>query len=298
MRWLAVTAALLLAGAASAQGLDEMRLEGGPGAVTLSAGVRKLADLAYGPSAKQRLDVYLPPAGSAPAGGAPILVMVHGGAWMFGDKGASGVVAAKIEHWSQHGWVFVSVNNRLLPEADPLTQARDVASALAFVQRSAPAWGGDARRLVLMGHSAGAHLVALLSAAPALAEQAGAQRWLGTVVLDSAALDLAGLMAEPHPRMYDRVFGADPAYWRSASPTGRLGAVSLPMLLVCSTVRADDSCGQSERFAARVGAAGGRAPVLREALPHNRVNTELGRPGAYTDAVDGFIASLLPRAAR
>lgn len=58
--------------------------------------------------------------------------------------------------------LFVSVENRLLPEADPLVQAQDVAAALAAAQRKVQTLGGDPRRFVLMGHSAGAHLVALL----------------------------------------------------------------------------------------------------------------------------------------
>ena len=258
-----------------------------------AAGVRKLADLAYGESAKQRIDVYLPPAGTSPPGGAPILVMVHGGAWMFGDKSSPGVVGAKVDHWVAKGWILVSVNNRLMPEAEPPVQAEDVAHALAFVQKQAPAWGGDASRLVLMGHSAGAHLVALLSASPGLAARSGAGRWAGTVVLDSAALDLSGLMQQRHPRFYDRVFGADPEKWRAASPTDRLAADAVPMLLVCSSLRLDDSCGQSARFAARATAAGGVARMHQEALAHNAIDVELGRPGAHTDVVDAFIAEVL-----
>jgi arylformamidase len=259
---------------------------------TPSAGAaRKLADLAYGPFAKQRLDVYLPPV----ARRAPILFMVHGGAWMFGDKSSRGVIGAKVEHWVMNGWILVSVNNRLLPEATPLEQADDVARALAFVQAQAAAWGGDSTRIVLMGHSAGAHLVALLSAQPTLAASAGASRWAGTVVLDSAALDLETLMREPHPRFYDRVFGADAASWRATSPTARLGADAVPMLLVCSTLRLDDSCGQSARFAARVNAVGAPARVHREALAHNAIDVELGRPGTYTDDVDAFIGAVVAR---
>jgi len=288
-RWRALSIALAWAIAAA---VGPRVAAAAPEPVTSATDVRKLPDLAYGPFAKQRLDVYLPPA----VGSAPILVMVHGGAWMFGDKGSRGVVGAKVEHWVRKGWILVSVNNRLLPEATPLEQADDVAHALAFAQSQAAAWGGDTTRIVLMGHSAGAHLVALLSAQPALAANAGAARWAGTVVLDSAALDLETLMRLPHPRFYDRVFGADVERWRAMSPTARLGADAVPMLLVCSTLRLDDSCGQSERFAARVNAAGAPARVHREALAHNAIDAELGRPGSYTDDVDAFIAGVVPRA--
>ncbi len=260
--------------------------------MALPAGVRKLADVSYGSASRQRIDVYLPPPGTAPVGGAPILVMVHGGAWIFGDKSSPGVVGEKLAHWTAHGWILVSVNNRLWPEADPLTQARDVASAIALVQKQAASWSGDARRLILMGHSAGAHLVALLAASPTLAAQSGAAPWAGTVVLDSAAIDLTPLMRHRHARFYDRVFGSDPAAWHDMSPTDRLEAGAGSLLLVCSTLRSDDSCGQTRQFANRAATLGVVAPVHQEALSHLEINASLGRPGAYTDAVDAFIASV------
>ena len=293
------TALAMAAGAANVSGAGDvpslLQDDSTPGLTSssLPSGVRKLADLAYGAAARQRVDVYLPPSGTSPAGGASILVMVHGGAWMFGDKGARGVVAAKVEHWVANGWILVSVNNRLFPEAEPLEQAQDVARAMAFVQGHAAGWGGDPKRLVLMGHSAGAHLVALLSASPALAAHFGAARWAGTVVLDSAAIDLDTLMQHGHARFYDRVFGADPVKWRDESPTDQVSADAVPMLLVCSSTRADDSCGQSARFSDRVRAAGASSQLHPEALSHAAINAELGRPGAYTDAVDAFIARVL-----
>lgn len=261
-------------------------------APALPEGVRLMADLPYGQDARQRMDVYLP----AQAAGAPVIVMVHGGAWMVGNKAMPRVVENKVAWWvKRKGYIFVSVGYRLMPQADPLLQAHDVASALARAQALAASWGGDPAKFILMGHSAGAHLAALLAASPALAREAGARPWLGTVALDSAALDLERIMNTRHMRFYDRVFGADPAYWRSVSPSSVLAAGATPMMLVCSTQRADGSCAQSRDFAAKVTAQGVRAVVLPQDLTHEQVNTMLGLPGAYTEAVDGFIAGVLPR---
>jgi acetyl esterase/lipase len=95
-----------------------------------------LRDLAYGGDLHQRLDVYRPKlASEAPA---PVLFMVHGGAWHLGDKATPEVVANKVAHWVSRGFVLVSVNYRMLPEADPLQQADDVARALAFAQAKGP----------------------------------------------------------------------------------------------------------------------------------------------------------------
>lgn len=259
------------------------------GRIELPPGVRRLEDIAYGPEPRQRMDVYLPAEPSC----APILLMVHGGAWMVGNKASPQVVNQKLKHWVRdRGFIFVSIDYRLVPAVDPVTQAQDVALAMAKVQTMAASWGGDPQRLVLMGHSAGAHLVALLSANPALAARQGAQPWLGSVVLDSAALDTSGLMQRPHMRFYDRAFGSDPDAWRRASPTDQIGAASKPMLLVCSSRRMDHSCEQSEAFAHRIVEAGGSARVLPQDLTHMQVNAELGLPGNYTQAVDAFIASI------
>jgi arylformamidase len=252
--------------------------------------IHRLDDLPYGPDARQRMDVFLPAAPQR----APMLLMVHGGAWMVGDKSMSRVVDAKVAHWvGERGYIVVSINYRMVPEVDVQAQARDVATALATVQARAAGWGGDPSRLVLMGHSAGAHLVALLSADPARAAAQGAAAWRGAVVLDSAAIDTVALMSRRHLRFYDRVFGADPAYWRSVSPTAALTPRAVPTLVVCSTLRRDDSCGQAKVFVDRARAVGARSELLSQALDHADVNGELGRPGAYTASVDAFIDRLI-----
>ncbi|QNK00134.1 alpha/beta hydrolase [Dyella telluris] len=250
-----------------------------------AADVRR--DLAYGNSPGQRLDVYLPASPHA----SPIILMVHGGAWMFGDKASRGVVEPKATHWTQAGYVFVSVDYRLWPKAGPLQQAGDVADALAYVQKHAGEWGADSSRVVLMGHSAGAHLVALLSSSPPLATAHGATRWLGTVSLDSGAIDVAGIMGGPHAGFYDRVFGEDPARWSEASPIDRLGRDALPILLVCSSQR-KESCPHNQAYAAKARQLGVQVSVLPEPLTHGDINATLGEPGGYTAAVDAFLHTL------
>ena len=256
-------------------------------AAALPAGARLLRDLPYGSDPRQRMDVYLP----ARAQGAPVIFMVHGGAWRTGDKGAAAVVDHKVARWLARGVAFISVDYRLLPQAGPLQQAQDVARALATAQAHAAEWGADPARFVLMGHSAGAHLVALLAAAPEMPRAAGARPWLGSVALDSAAFDVPQIMASRHLPLYDRAFGQDPAYWRQASPFHALQRASAPLLAVCSTRRAD-ACPQAQRFAARQTALGGRAQVLEEDLSHREINADLGRDGAYTASVERFLAGL------
>ncbi len=266
-----------------------------PSPVPLPAGARLLRDVAYGSDPAQRMDVYLPspaPAGSS-RGAAPVILMVHGGGWRHGDKTNARVVENKVRRWVARGFVLVSVNYRLQQSVNPLQQADDVALALALAaaQARATAWGADPARFILMGHSAGAHLVALLSSAPQQALAAGAQPWLGTVVLDSAALEVPHIMTARHLGLYDRAFGQDTALWVRASPSHQLGRDARPMLLVCSS-RRDDACEQARLFAGRAAALGVRAEPLPQALSHGEINADLGKPGAYTDAVEAFMGSL------
>ena len=254
----------------------------------LPPGTQVRRDLAYGAAPAQVLDVYSMP-GSARA--RPVIVMVHGGAWAFGDKRHKGLLEGKLAHWLPRGVLFVSINYRMLPGQDVAGQAQDVARALAYVQRNAPAWGGDPARVTLMGHSAGAHLAALLSADPALARRAGARRWSATVALDSGALDVAQIMDRPHLPLYDRAFGDDPANWHRLSPTRQLGRQAVPVLLVCSTQRRDRPCDQARAYTARARSLGIAGAVLPQDLDHAGVNRELGAKENYTAAVDRFLVA-------
>ncbi|CAN5362779.1 alpha/beta hydrolase [soil metagenome] len=249
-------------------------------------GARKQTD-AYGTDSAQRLDVYSPPN----ARGAPILIMVHGGAWMIGDKANTGSIENKLKHWLTMGWIVVSVNYRMLPRAMAYEQAQDVASAVRWAQGHAEDWGGDPRKIILMGHSAGAHLAALISSKP---EMVG-QPWSGTIVLDSAAMQVSSTMTGRHPKFYDQAFGTDPEYWAKASPMEQWTPGAVPMMLVCSTKRPDDPCDDARRFQAKAKAGGRDIPVLPRNLTHAEVNRTLGLPGDYTDAVDSYIAARLRR---
>jgi arylformamidase len=266
-------------------------------AADTTRGGKVLRDIAYGKDPKQRMDVYLPSGGVTNAGSAPVIFMVHGGGWRTGDKRMAKVVDNKAARWLPLGFVFVSVNNRLLPQADPLDQVHDIAQALALAQNQAGRWGADPEQFVLMGHSAGAHLVALLAASATLAAQHDVRPWLGTIALDSAALDVPSIMQHRHFRLYDPAFGTNPAYWAATSPLQQVHAGTQPMLVVCST-RRDDSCNQAQAFVRKAVRLGVRAEVSRQDLSHADINEQLGLPGDYTAAVERFMASLSPEVAQ
>jgi acetyl esterase/lipase len=261
---------------------------------TLPPGVRVLRNVPYGGDPAQQMDVYLPAQGAQRA---PVILMVHGGGWSRGDKAMRSVVQNKVARWVPRGFVLISVDYRMLPGTRPIEQARDVARALALAQARAAGWDADRDRFILMGHSAGAHLVGLLAAEPALAFEQGALPWLGTVALDSAAINVVAIMQGPHLPLYDAAFGDDPAYWRAASPLQQLKTRGAPLLAVCST-RRRESCPQARNFVDKAHGLHMRAQVLGEDLSHRQINEELGLPGDYTAQVEAFLATLDPAVAR
>ncbi|MGI3163296.1 alpha/beta hydrolase [Pseudooceanicola sp. 200-1SW] len=282
MRWtrrqaLAGIGAALVAGGGAAPGMARAQ------------GLRKIADLAYGPGARQRYDLYLPQG----AGPWPVIALVHGGGWRLGDKGNAAVWQEKAAHWGAQGWALASVNYRMLPEVAPEGQAADVARAMAHLQTHGGAHGLATGRILAMGHSAGAHLLALLMAAPELATAQGARPWQAGVLLDTDVYDLAGYMRGRPSRLHRGVFGDDPAYWAQVSPLARLTRPMAPMLLVAAQTARRDTTGQAGRFASAVTARGGQAQVLPVGLSHAQINRQLGRPGAYTAAVERWMTQAM-----
>lgn len=290
-----VIAALVLACAAGCTPASVRAAPAGPRADVASSpwwaadSVRAWHDHAYGPDAAQTFDVYAP----TDAHDAPVILLVHGGGWRIGNKAAAGLIRDKVRHWVARGVIVISVGYPLLPATPPLAQARSVALALAVAQKHARQWGGDPRRFVLMGHSSGAHLVALISARPGMAIAQGAQPWQGTVALDTAAYDVTKIMRRRHLRLYDRAFGDAPAHWKAASPFWQLQTAMAPFLAVCSSRRAH-SCDQARAFAQKARHLGTRVTVLPEDLSHRGINVDLGEPSVYTRAVDHFLSSLGP----
>jgi acetyl esterase/lipase len=143
-----------------------------------------------------------------------------------------------------------------------------------------------------MGHSAGAHLVALLASSPTITAKAGASAWLATIALDSAAYDINKIMEQKHYRFYDDAFGTDPAYWQASSPTLQLKQAAAPFLAVCSSNRPDQPCAQAGVFVDKAKSLGMQATLLPQSLSHADINKNLGLDNAYTAAVDNFLKPL------
>jgi acetyl esterase/lipase len=248
----------------------------------------------YGSDPLQKFDVYMPVSG---AHDAPVIFMVHGGGWYQGDKMDMSVVWNKVQNWVPTGVVFISIDYPLVPQVNPLQQARNVAMALGFAQRNAAQWGGNPDKFIVMGFSAGGHLTSLLAADPAVAQSTPVslrpRPWLGTIALDSAVYDVPQAMNNPsHDPIFDQAFGTDPSFWNAVSPITRMRSRMAPFLAICSTVESG-SCTRAQSFVDKALGYGTDAVVVQQDLIHGQINDKLGLPSDYTSQVNVFMASLL-----
>lgn len=249
---------------------------------------------AYGADPRQRLDIY-------PAEGrdAPLIVFVHGGGWAAGDKRSA--AGAKPEHFAARGFAFASVNYRLVPDVSVADQARDVARAIAWLEREAPRIGADPRQIVLMGHSAGAHLAALLATDPTYLREAGVRfdSVRGAVLLDGAGYDITERMRDAGPferRLYERAFGTDPADWRRLSPSTHVAAPNAAGWLLLHVQDRVDSQRQADALAVMLREVGNSAIVNGFDTTHGALNRDLGTEGdRATGVVDAFLDSCFGR---
>ena len=179
-------------------------------------------DLPYGDHPRQRLDVYAPPG----AAGAPILLWVHGGGFMRGDKGSA-------EHWpntnvgrmaARAGLLGVVINYRLAPDHGWPAGGEDVAAAVDWLKANAAQYGGDPERIVLAGTSAGAvHVATYLQLRPHVREVRGA-------VLLSGLYGIA-----PFSDMRDLAYyGEDRSLHAARAPLEAVTETEVPLLVACS----------------------------------------------------------------
>jgi arylformamidase len=248
--------------------------------------------LAYGADSLQTLTYW-----KAGAAKAPLVIFVHGGGWKRGDKdNATG--RAKVTHFVEQGYAFASINYRLVPSATVEDQARDVASAVAWLIRNASRLGFDPGRVVLMGHSAGAHLVSLVGTDPRYLANAGLSpaALRGIIPLDGAAYDVPRQLKEGPQVMqatYQQAFGDDPQRQRALSPTLQAAAPNAPAFLILHVNR-EDGTAQSEALASALRSAGTATELHaidgQGLRGHMEINRRLGEPDyPATPIVDAWL---------
>jgi acetyl esterase/lipase len=250
-----------------------------PLAMAQSAAPRPRAEeMAYGNDPLQKLDFW-----RGRESRAPLIVFVHGGGWRDGDKAWIGKATAA--HYVSHGFAYASINYRLVPDATVEQQAQDVADAVASLLARADKLGIEQRRIMLMGHSSGGHLAALIGTDPRYLRQAGLEpAMLGAVVL----LEGAGL-APRQPRSGEPgadhpVFGS-PERQLALSPTSHTATPNAGSFLMLIAGNAELRRQATVLSDALRAAATSASIVDIPNSNHNELVTDLGSPGDRATAV-------------
>ena len=248
-------------------------------------GVSVTRDQRYGEDARHRLDVFAP-AARGPA--RPVLVFVHGGGFVAGDKqGVESPFYANIGAWAVgNGMVGVNITYRLAPAHPWPAAQQDIGAALRWVATHAVEFGGDPGRIILAGHSAGAAHVATYAAHPEL--QPEGQPALRALVLVSGLYDLARSEATGGIAAY---YGGERAAYAARSSVAGLVAARVPVLLAWAELDPPPFVEQAGVLAAALCRAG-RCP-RRAALARHSHMSEVYAIGTADTAVTAPLLAFL-----
>ena len=273
--------------------------------VSTALAQRVLRDLPYATAhERQVLDVYAPEG----AKNLPVVFWIHGGGWQTGDKS---MVALKPKAFMEAGFVFVSINHRLLPAVAMNAITSDVASALGWVHKNIPTYGGDPARVFVMGHSSGGQLAALMCTDDRYAKAAGFSLAMikGCVPVDADTFDIPAIIevAETRARVHHlpmptyghrQKFGDDPAKHRDFSAVTHVAKnKNIPPFLILHIAGHPDTTAQARRMAAVLEGAAIPVKVVggREAT-HASINDNIGAAGdPVTKELLMFVANALAR---
>lgn len=254
----------------------------------LPADVKLERDIAYAEPKNQRqtLDVYAP----AAAKNLPVVVWIHGGGWRAGDKTE---VATKPLAFTRKGLVFVAMNYRFVPNVTMDTIVRDIAKSVRWVHDHIGQRGGDPNRTLLMGHSAGAQLAALVCIDDRFLKAEGLSLAIlkGCVPVDGDTYDVPLQIAttaarrkslgQPDPKLgYPEKFGP-PDRQRDLSAVRHIArSKGIPPFLILHVADHTDTTAQAHRLWSELQEAGVPAKTFgASGTDHVKLDRDLGVPG-------------------
>lgn len=234
-------------------------------------------DRIYAPRRKtfNKLDIYSPLKGKLH----PVVVFVHGGSYLSGDKLSS--VFHKASWFTSHDLVFVSIDYRLSPRVKYPSHAEDVVDAIGWVYKNIGRFGGDPTKMFLMGHSAGAQLVALVSTDQKLLERVdlSLSNLSGAILLDGGTYNLPVSARSAHDdRMLRSVFGTNPENWWQASAIAHVSArKSIPPFLLFGISQTTSGWTQAQALNTALQRAQVKSTlVLAKGKTHATLNEDIG----------------------
>lgn len=247
-------------------------------------------DHAYGPHERHRLDVFT-------ADGrrdAPVLMFVHGGGFVMGDKRAPGLpFYDNVGDFAvRAGFVGVTMTYRLAPAHPWPAGSEDVAAAVAWLRTNVAAYGGDPRRIFLIGQSAGAVHVAGYVAHSRL--QPGSGPGLAGAMMISGVYDIPKADANQFQRAY---YGEEREKWGACSTLEGLAATELPLLFSVSEYDGADFQRQAALVPPAFVQARGRFPRLHWLAGHNHLSPVLAI-GSTADTLGPLIKDFIEAVCR
>lgn len=240
-------------------------------------------DLIYGPDPRHRLDVFVSAAGAAHA---PVVVFVHGGGFIGGDKGGPDApFYNNVGLWAaRSGCIGVTMTYRLAPASPWPAGSEDVAAAVRFLRSDIEKLGGDPNRIFLMGQSAGAvHVAGYVAGQRVHAADDGG---IAGAIMVSGLYDVARADRNPFQAAY---YGEDPTRFPERSTRGELAATSLPCFYTVSEFDPPDFQRQAAWLVEAHATRQGRWPRLMQLTGHNHLSSVL----QIGSAVDTFAPDLL-----
>jgi acetyl esterase/lipase len=235
-------------------------------------------------SEQQMLDVYSP----KDAKNLPVVFWIHGGGWQVGDKAE---VQSKPQAFMDKGFVFVSTNYRLLPKVDMGTLIRDVAKSIHWVTDHIAEYGGDPKRLFIMGHSAGAQLAAILCTDERYLKAEGLSFAIvkGCVPVDGDTYDIPAIIETAETRWkvhglprakfgHREKFGNDPEKHRDFSAVTHVAKdKGIPPFLIMYVGGHPDTSAQAVRLANVLKEAGIPTTLYAgKETTHSKINNDIG----------------------
>lgn len=227
-------------------------------------------DIAYGADARHKLDLFEPKA--AGGGRRPILVFVHGGGFIAGDKRSPGTpFNDHVPLWAvSHGMIGVTITYRLAPQHPWPAGAEDLAAVVRWLKQNAAAHGGDPDAIFLMGTSAGAVHVASYVAHERF--HVGSGGGVAGAILLSGIYDLANADRNDAQVAY---YGADQSKWAEASSLPGLVETDVPLLIVVAEYDPPPFELQALQLVAKLTAKHGSMPRFVRLMGHNHFTASL-----------------------
>lgn len=223
-------------------------------------GVKVTRDQVYGPHERHRLDVFQPAKKSARS--APVVVYLHGGGFVRGDKRG---VANVGTYFARHGVIGITINYRLAPASKWPAGAQDIGNVIKWIKRNAAKLGGDANKIILMGSSAGAgHVASYVFFEDQHVKDDGV---VGAILVSGPTYQLT-----PGRRNHFPYFGEDAAKYDAMSSIKNIDGRKIPLFITYAELDMPPIHRQNMLLIDAVFKRDKMLPVVKQAQGHNHIS--------------------------